>query len=879
MCALPEKIMFLLFNMPTTLAPAKDGYFRLNHTGPETFPDLKNAIKYAENRAIQKMTANKKYYTSSKPDQINAILGGNTGSRVFKKLTYTKYPYIKEWKEKHVHKFEIEGNTTPFSASTHIPLRVSDKPPFDRPRLNRVLAVGKVEKMDGHNPDANLQISTSYKGIMADQILKYKDDISKKHEIASWYILQVYGPNGILSQLDARFDERKHVMTIISKQFGDSIRLKSCDYKERQIVAQFIRTCKEALDFIKESDSSASKLRKYIESSFGVFSVTKNTEFVDEEYSFLHGNDFEVCRPIHKSRKYNGANIPNSNFNKETIRTPSLVVAGLINVANGNAALSNDLKRAERILMGTSFPSPLQGGDLKSNVGDEFDDKFLKSLVKELMHMEDQKILYSTLFETSESYALLFDVMENEDKGTYRLVSSRGRNISQNPSNVRNEDVVGEWHRWHRDLIKTYYNVNKDNQKIRELLNKEDLPFVKIGDVNILNIKSNFNVIKCKNKSFEIEKRTSKEDRNFVRRLEYRKGKLKYPHLYFLFMINAYHQNKNDNVALAFQNYPLHFFDPRTAHVHLNQPQQNKDPYIVALKECDKQKVSFLKSLIKLCYHPKQSSIRNALFVKYSSRGDLITMSKVIPSLIIPVEKDVIASLFMFLDVTAEVTKKARDIILDKKKSRDEIKQLLNGIEITKIIHHTTGRERTMRQVASLASSAQKAAQKGAQKAAQKWRNIAQTRSRTLPTFTRVRNNSNNKNSNHNTQARPKSRSKPTTARVYPSFQNPTLQHRLLSATMSRPRPNDGGSPRRSRRAIVSPRTPAPTYVRSTPGAIEKSVLLFPRVSNGRRRPWFPRPWLLTQKERKVAPYVAPYQAVLSPLINNQKQPNKYTTV
>ena len=865
--------------MPTTLAPAKDGYFGLTHTDPETPAGLKSAINSAETRAKGRMTANSsKYYTSSKPDQIKEILGNNRVSRVFKKLTYTMYPYIKEWKKKKAHTFKIEGDegTTPFSAARNA-LLVSDKPPFDRPRLNRVLAVGKVEQMDGHNQDGNLQISTVYKGIMANQILRFEDDISKKHEIASWYILQVYGPNGILPQLNARFAERKSVMTIISGKFGDSIRLKSCDYKERQIVAQFIRTCQEALDFIKESDSP---LRKYIESSFGVFTdgVSNNKEFVDEKYSFLHGNDFEVCRPIHKNRKYNGANI--TNFHDETLRTPSL---RSIYGTNGttNATQSNDLKRAEIILMGTSFPSPLKGGDLKQTSDHEFDDKFLKSLVEELTHMEEQKILYSTLFET-ETYALLFDVMDNEDKGTYRLVSSRGIRNSQGtynyPSN-HNEDV-GEWH---RDLI-DYANAN-NYREIRGLMDKDDLPFVKIGDVNILNEKSNFNVIKCKNKSFEIEKRTSKDDREFVRRLEYKRGKLRYPHLYFLFMINAYHQNTEVNRRRSnTQNYPADtIFDPRTAHVHLHHPQTKKDPYIVALKECDKQKVSFLKSLIKLCYHPKQPSIRLALFDKYSSRGDLITMSKVIPSLIIPVEKDVIASLFMFLDVTAEVTKKARDIILDKKKPRGDIKRLLNGIEITKIIHHTTGRERTMRQVASLASSAQKAAQKGAQKgaqkAAQKWRNFAQTRT-SPPKFKRV---GNSNNSNTSTQARPKSkfRTKPRKSRIDPKFgatpsgQTPTLQ-RLLNTNESITRmPNTNkpvGSPRRTKRAIVSPvkeiatvfpRT-APKYVRGAPETKEQDVLIFP--NKGRRPPRFLSTFT---RGRKVAPVP---QAVISPLKQNKRK-------
>jgi hypothetical protein len=349
-------------------------------------------------------------------------------------------------------------------------------PPFDRFKLNRLLAVGRWGMMEGHDADPAAEergIKTAFRGIKDYEILKHKADIVRKNRLASWYMEEVYSKKiGILDRLRQMHEDRRNIFKkvrsfqermcrtqssesatqsnenegLVQRSSTSSRELPLAPYRSRQTVAELLRTCRD-IEHIPER-----KQLRFGTTGLGKFNGEGKSSLIDkllkglqasdfhDDHAFLIQRDFVVSRPLHETK-----NKPNIN------NVVKLFHSG--DELNNNAL--EKAKKANLELMGAVFPTPHDKSDNRilrdfeclpkpnADKNDKNDGNypnpprggyttFCQAVRRELYEMERIGALKDIL--TSKSSSIFFDVMADNggQRGTHRLAIPREfRNIDK----------------------------------------------------------------------------------------------------------------------------------------------------------------------------------------------------------------------------------------------------------------------------------------------------------------------------------------------------------------------------------------------------------------------------------------------------------------
>ena len=200
-------------------------------------------------------------------------------------------------------------------------------PPFDRFKLNRLLAVGRWGIMEGHNADeaANQRgIKTDFTGIKDYEILKHKVDIVRKNRLASWYMEEVYSKDtGILDRLRQMHKDRQKIFRevksfrerlkrrtrpsnaedLLSTSSTHSRELPLAPYRSRQTVAELLRTCRDIKDIPERQQLrfGITGLGKFNGESSLIDNLLNGLQDFNDDDAFLIQRDFVVSRPLHET--------------------------------------------------------------------------------------------------------------------------------------------------------------------------------------------------------------------------------------------------------------------------------------------------------------------------------------------------------------------------------------------------------------------------------------------------------------------------------------------------------------------------------------------------------------------------------------------------
>ena len=725
----------------------------------------------------------------------------NNNGVIFKK--YKQNKYITEWQMPVDKSLVKESNETNFVIVTETkaskkkgglgmqnanfecddPLQMQkfkEYPPFDRFKLNRLLAVGRWVMMEGHMPDgpANERgIVTEFKGIKDYEILSHKEDIVKKNRLASWYMEQVYSKDtGLLDKFRKLLEDRKEILT--KEQHSSISRIYPmfmpplAPYRSRQTVAELLRTCQVIKDIperkqLRFDTTGLGAFNDDKASVFGVLMKGLRKEDIHDDHGFLLERDFLVSRPLHETKIKSGYNIN-----------------GLF-ASNNFVRNENAYKKANLELMGAAFPTPYNDTAMERRHLRDFEclsthkkkEKgnypqlpsdnsltFCQAVRDELYHLERIGALKVIL--NSKFYSIFFDVMDDNVKemhrrsGTYRLAIPREfyqkgkegyRNLildgfiknmrddgsiyvqdgkyptknKQPPlifAKIHGEKLKCEFEElqesknheidvygWHEKVVQASLKLQQTMNEhvasevcktLSDLFNKK-LPFVKVSKYDITDNKgdtpaSSHHAERCIIDSDRYQRRIDKmhspssESQNIMLsnnsksgyEVDIEWGHLRYPHLYFLFIINVYNVNKNNKIkeSRRFDPKESRRFDPRVYSA-------NQRDYMTAMKKSSIHKREFLFTMMNLCYCPFSVGVKTQFRghslsrIKYLGKksnrlykGDLISMSRCIPSFISTT--NAIHELRQFFEKTNEITEKLKKVYSSGLKGTEKLKLL-----------------------------------------------------------------------------------------------------------------------------------------------------------------------------------------------------------
>jgi hypothetical protein len=341
-------------------------------------------------------------------------------------------------------------------------------PPFDRFKLNRLLAVGRWPMLEGHNDDPAAQergIKTAFRGIKDYEILSHKVDIVRKTRLASWYMEEVYSKDtGILDRLRQMHEDRQKIFRKV-RSFRQRMRitrssesatqsnerapldpssstssreLPLAPYRSRQTVAELLRTCRDI-----ENIPERKELRFGI-TGLGQFNGDGKSSLIDkllkglqendfnDDHAFLIKRDFVVSRPLHETK--NATNIPKvvnlfrsgDNLNNNALKKANLELMGAVFPTPYNNAVSDNriLRDFECLPKPNAGDRDINNGNYPNPPRDGYT-TFCQAVRSELYEMERIGALKDIL--KSNSYSIFFDVMADNGGrcGTHRLAIPR----------------------------------------------------------------------------------------------------------------------------------------------------------------------------------------------------------------------------------------------------------------------------------------------------------------------------------------------------------------------------------------------------------------------------------------------------------------------